>query len=396
VVPLKEEIHEIRCGTLDYFGPGAIEKLPFILKRFRAAGLSRVAVITGRNAYRKSGAWDRILPVLEEENIEFIHYHGIRPNPTTEQIDDAVRAVKPLSPEFVMAIGGGSVLDASKIVALLLLHPSLKARDIFINREAPGSSLPLVAVNLTHGTGSEVDRYAVATVPDVKKKVGAASDAMYPRYAIDDPELMLSLPPDEVLHTSLDAFNHLIEAATTTLSSPYTRMIAREGMKVIHKYLPRAIEAPDDLEPRYYLLYASILGGIAIDCSVVHLTHPLEHVLSAMRPGLSHGLGLCLLLPAVIRTIYPHVPEVLSEILKPVVPCLEGKPDEAEDVADSIREWMDELGIKPGLRHAGFSEDDIPEIMKTFLLAQGYRGSVSLAPLPVDDGIIERIYRESL
>lgn len=388
-------VYEIRCGTVDYFGRGAIDKLPFIFEKLTSLGMKRVGVVTGRASYKKSGAWDRVAPLLKERGVEYVHYDGISPNPTTVQADAAVRELGSFSPDLLLAIGGGSVIDTTKIIAILLLHPGMKASDLYIKREAPEKALPIIAINLTHGTGSEVDRYAVLTIEENRKKSGAASDAMYPRYAIDDPELMLSLPRREVLFTSLDALNHLIEASTTTLSSHYTRMIAKEGVKIIYECLPEALNSPENIEIREKLLYASILGGIAIDCSVVHLTHPLEHVLSALKPELSHGLGLSLLLPSVVKTIYPAVSNVLSDILAPFVPHLKGVPDENDLVANALRDWMETLGVKPGLEQVGFVETDIPNIMECFMETQGLNGSVSLAPVHVDEHLVERIYRES-
>ncbi|RMF99949.1 MAG: iron-containing alcohol dehydrogenase, partial [Nitrospirae bacterium] len=265
-------VYEIRCGSVDYFGRGAVDKLSLIIEKFISLGMKRVGVVTGRASYKKSGAWERVVPCLEKSGVEYVHYDGISPNPTTGQADTAVEEFAPFSPDLLLAIGGGSVIDATKVISILLLHPEMKAKDLFIKRDAPEKAIPIIAINLTHGTGSEVDRYAVLTVEEIKKKSGAASDAMYPKYAIDDPELMLSLPRREVLFTSLDALNHLIEASTTTLSSPYTRMIAKEGVKIIYECLPKALNNPHDIEVKEKLLYASILGGIAIDCSVVHLT----------------------------------------------------------------------------------------------------------------------------
>jgi alcohol dehydrogenase class IV len=393
---MESKVVELRCGSVDYFGIGAIERFSEVMEKHKKMGVSRVALITGKSSYKKSGAWERIKPVLEALNIEYAHYDGITANPTVEQIDEAVERVKEIAPQMVIGIGGGSPLDSSKAVAVLLKYPNKDARDLYRKRFTPHEALPIVAINLTHGTGSEVDRYAVATIPEDKDKSGIGFDCMYPQYAIDDPSLTLALPDREVLYTSLDTLNHAIEAATTTLASAYTVMLAREVVELLARWLPVAIDDPSDLEARYWLLYASVLGGIAIDCAVVHITHPLEHTLSAVRPELAHGLGLSILLPSVIKAIYPASSNVLCQILKPIAPGLKGAPEEAKDAAKAVEGWIFSLGVKEKLSDVGFSEEDIPELVRYLKKAQEGGGSLSLSPVPVDDELLRQIYYESL
>ncbi len=383
---------QIRGGSVTFFGIGAIDKFPEILDIYKGRGLSRAAIITGRNSYRISGAWEKIEDVLSQKKIEYIHYDGIRANPSVDQIDEAVKRVSDFKPQFVIGIGGGSVLDASKIVAALLRNTGKEARDIYVRDFVPQEALPVVAINLTHGTGSEIDRYAVATVPELKDKSGAAAECLYPEYAIDDPTLMLTLPEKQLIYTSLDAVNHLVEAATTTLSSPYTVMLAREGIDIIAKWLPVALKDPSDLEARYWLLYASVLGGIAIDCAVVHITHPLEHTLSAVKPELEHGLGLSILLPSVLKAIYDVQKDVLDLILDPVTRGKRG----ALEVARQVEQWIFSFGVKEKLQDVGFSNDDIQDLVKYTMEAQAGGGSLSLAPLEVTEELVRQIYEESL
>ncbi len=385
-------IVEIRAGSIDYFGVGAIDKALDIIRTYRDRGVERVAIVTGRKSYRLSGAWSKVQGVLEKEKLEFISFDGISPNPTVDQIDKAVQHLKSHSPQLVIGIGGGSVLDASKVIAVLLKNFDLTARDLYIKGRRPFEALPLFAINLTHGTGSEIDRYAVATVPELKDKSGLALDCMYPEYAIDDPSLMLTLPKEQLLYTSLDALNHLVEAATTTLSSSYTVMLAREGIGAIARWLPVAAKEPEDLEARYWLLYASVLGGMAIDSAVVHLTHPLEHTLSALKPEIAHGLGLTVLLPSVVRAIYPAVSDTLQEILMPIV----GECNSSDEMATGLQSWISGLGVKEKLKDIGFSEDDIDDIVHYVMASQEGGGSICLAPVEVDSALIKRIFLESL
>jgi alcohol dehydrogenase class IV len=139
-----------------------------------------------------------------------------------------------------------------------------------------------------------------------------------------------------------------------------------------------------------------MLAGLAIDYSYTHLTHVLEHPLSALNPDLPHGLGLAILLPAVVKETYPAVPEILAEIYEPIVPGLKGVPGEAEKLACGIKDWLKDMGIKERLVDVGFDESQVERLtdlaMSTPLLSQ----MLSQAPVKVDRELVKRIYLNSL
>ena len=135
-------------------------------------------------------------------------------------------------------------------------------------------------------------------------KPAIAYDCIYPEFAIDDPDLMTGLSAKQTRYVSIDAVNHVVEAATSIVASPYSITLAREVIELVGKYLPKAIENPSDKTARYYLCYAAMIAGVCFDNGLLHYTHALEHPLSAMKPDFSHGLGLAILLPAVIKNIF--------------------------------------------------------------------------------------------
>ncbi len=389
-----DRVTEIRTTTVVYLGPGAVDTLEQILSGYRAKGTQRIGILTGRSSYRSSGAWQKVVPVIDALGFEYLHFERIEPNPTTALIDRAVEFFRPYCPQLLIAIGGGSVIDTTKVVAACILAPEVSAEDLYLKRWTPEQALPVVAVNLTHGTGSEVDRYAVATVQRLSYKAGTAHRCLYPAYAIDDPELMVSLSPEQTRYTTLDAMNHLIEAATTKKASAYTVMLAREGISKIAQWLPVVLREPDDIEARGWLLYASMLGGAAIDSAVVHLTHPMEHLLSAINPALPHGLGLTLLLPAVLEVIYQACKDVLREILLPVI----GKdvPDSAEYIRDSLRQWLISVGFTEDLGSYGFTEESVPDLVARAKRLYDRTSSLYLAPVEPTEQTLEYIYRSSI
>jgi len=207
---------------------------------------------------------------------------------------------------------------------------------------------------------------------------------------------MKTLPPNQTKFTSIDAVNHVAEAATTIVASPYSILLAKETIRLITRYLPQALSHPEDLVARYYLLYASAIAGISFDNGLLHFTHALEHPLSAIKPELPHGLGLAMLLPAVVKHIYPAVPEVLADIYEPIVPGLKGVPGEAEKIAAGIEKWLFSLGITEKLEDMGFTKDDIPKLVELATTTPSLDLLLSLAPIKATKEVIAKIYEDSL
>ncbi|QTA37562.1 iron-containing alcohol dehydrogenase [Thermosipho ferrireducens] len=389
-------VFELRSKTTCYFGVGAINKIKDIADALKNIDVDKVIVVTDEIAYKVTGAWDVIEPALKEKNVEYVMYTKVSPNPTVEQIDEATKLGKDFGAKAVIGIGGGSPIDAAKSVAILLEYKDKSATELYEQKFIPTKAVPIIAVNTTHGTGTEVDRFAVASILDKKYKPAIAYDCIYPMFAIDDPELMKTLPYNQTKYTSIDAVNHVTEAATTLVASPYSILLAKETIRLITKYLPQALAHPEDLTARYYLLYASAIAGISFDNGLLHFTHALEHPLSAVKPDLAHGLGLAILLPAVVKHIYPAQPEVLAEIYEPIVPDLKGVPGEAEKIAAGIENWLFTLGITEKLEDIGFKEDDIPHLVELAMNTPSLGLLLSMAPVKATKEAITEIYKNSL
>ena len=206
------DIREIRTKTNVYFGCGAINKIFDIAKDFKAKGLDKIIIMSGKNAYKATGAWDVVEKALKENNIEYINYDKVTPNPDSIAVNEAVSIAKEFGAKAVIGIGGGSPIDAGKSVAILLKYPDKNANDLYEFTFTPTEAAPIVAINLTHGTGTETNRFAVVTLPEKDYKPAIAYDCIYPTYAIDDPALMIKLSPKQTRYVSIDAVNHVVEA----------------------------------------------------------------------------------------------------------------------------------------------------------------------------------------
>ena len=390
------QIQEIRVKTNVYFGVGAITKIEDIAKDLNAKGINKVVVVSGRNAYKSTGAWDYVEKALKNNNIGYVNYANVTPNPTTAAIDEATSMAKDFGAQAVIAIGGGSPIDTGKSVAILLEYPDKTAAQLYEFEFTPEKSAPIVAINLTHGTGTEVNRFAVATNLEKNFKPAIAYDCIYPSYSIDDPQLMTKLSLNQTLYTSIDAVNHVVEGATSTVASPYSITLAKETIRLVAKYLPKAAADLENPEYRYYLLYASLLGGVGFDNGLLHYTHALEHPLSAVKPELSHGLGLAMLLPAVIKTIYPAKAATLADILEPIAPGLKGTPDEAEKAAELVEKWLCDVGVPQKLTDDGFCEGDVDKLVNLCFTTPSLDGLLGIAPVKATKEVVKQIYEESM
>ncbi len=390
------DIKEIRTRTTVYFGVGAIKKIEDIAKTLKTKGIDKVIVMSGRNAYKATGAWDYVEKALKDNGIGYVNFDQVTPNPTTHHVDDATKMARDFGAKAVISIGGGSPTDAGKSVAILLEYPDKNADDIYEFKFAPEKAAPIVSINLTHGTGTETNRFAVVTNLEKNFKPAIAYDCIYPMFAIDDPQLMTKLSPKQTRYVSIDAVNHVVEAATSAVASPYSISLAKEVIELVGKYLPKALENPDDLEARYFLAYAAMMGGVSFDNGLLHYTHALEHPLSAVKPDLSHGLGLAILLPAVIKTIYKDRPHVLAEILAPIAPGLKGEPQEAEKAAKEVQNWLASVGVPEKLIDEGFKEEDVEKLVDLVYTTPSLAGLLAIAPSGNGRDVVEAIYRDSL
>jgi alcohol dehydrogenase class IV len=167
-------------------------------------------------------------------------------------------------------------------------------------------------------------------------------------------------------------------------------------VELISEYLPEVLKKPDNLEARYFLMYASAIAGISFDNGMLHLTHALEHPLSAIKPDLPHGLGLAMLLPAVFKYTYKAKPQILAYVYQPIIPDLKGRPNEAEEAASKLEQWIFNLGVKEKLADVGFSEKDIPKLVRLAFETPALDLLLNLAPMEVDENLVEAIYKESL
>ncbi|MDD2555797.1 MAG: iron-containing alcohol dehydrogenase [Syntrophaceticus sp.] len=392
------QVMEIRSRTLCYLGVGALQKVNDICDWLKNQGIDKVLICTDKTVYKVTGVWDVLEPAMKKRGIAWTMYDEVVPNPTVDGIDKAVKMGKEIGAGAVFGIGGGSPIDTCKSSAVLL-HPDnaqYNARDLYTFKFTAENAVPIIAINTTHGTGTEVDRFAVASIPEMEYKPCLVGDCIYPTFAIDDPAVLIGLPANQTRYTGIDALNHVNEACTSLVTNPYVVLLAEETARLVARYLPQAVAHPDDLTARYYLLYASMIAGIDFDNGLLHFTHAMEHPLSAVKPDLAHGLGLAILLPAVIKYTYPAVPEILSAVYAPIVPGLKGVSGEAEECAVGVEQWLFSVGVTEKLEDMGYKESDVDKLVNLAFNTPSLDILLGVAPIKADEKVVRAIYEESM
>ena len=237
----ERDVKEIRTKTTTYLGVGAIAKIDDIAADLKARGIDSILCVTGGHSYKLTGAWDYVTAACAKHGIRISLYDKVTPNPTTDSIDEAAALGRSPEAKAVLCIGGGSPIDAGKSAAIILANPGKTAEELYTFAFTPTKAVPIVVVNLTHGTGSEVNRFAVASITKHNHKPAIAYDCLYPLFSIDDPGLMIKLSPKQTRYVSIDSVNHVIEAATAVTANPLSILLAGETIRLVAEYLPKSI-----------------------------------------------------------------------------------------------------------------------------------------------------------
>ena len=355
------------------FGSGKLHDLPTYLP----ASKSRCALVTGTNA-------ERIKPVFE-----LLKNAGANPaafsisgEPTTDRINMLAQQARNLGCDYVVAFGGGSILDAGKAIAALLTNDG----DLFDYIEVVGKGQPLphpsapwIAIPTTAGTGSEVTQNAVLKVPEQKVKVSLRHPSMLPTVALVDPELTLTLPPELTASTGMDALTHLLEAFVSKRATPLTDALCRDGLKKISSALKRAYLHGDDLKAREEMALASLYGGLALANAGLGVVHGFAAAMGG-EFKIAHGWICAILLPAAyeinIQSLQKNHPE--SPALKKyqeAAALLTGRPDATpEDGLD----WIDTLAVTlciPSLEDFSITPDHFPNLIKKAQQSNSMKGN---------------------
>lgn len=309
-------------------------------------------------------------------------------------------------PQVVVGYGGGSALDAAKLVALLCAHGG-SLPDYYGENGVPGPVLPIVAIPTTAGTGSEVTPVAVLSDPDRELKVGVSSPHLIPRIAVVDPELTMAAPRSVSVYAGIDAFVHAVESLTARALRPehravlpvfvgrdlLTEPLALEAVTLIHRALPRVVDDLGDVSARIDMARGSLLAGIAFGSAGTHVSHAIQYPIGAMTHT-PHGLGTGTLLPYVLQACVGVVPEMLARIGEAMGRGQGGGiPERAQDAVDEVAWLCARVGLPVSLAELGVAQADEERVVELTLQVTRLLG---IAPIEADRNAIRNIVRAAI
>ena len=262
------------------------------------------------SSYKKNGSFDKTIEELKLANVKYVHLANISENPLKEDCEAAGKFARKHHCDFIVALGGGAVLDAAVPVAIMATNRG-DLWDYVYGGTGKGLSpknkpLPIVTIATTSGTGSEINECAVISKEDTKEKIGIGDRRCKPVLSIVDPTYMITVPPKYTAFQGLDAFFHHAEAMMSTKCNMMTEVIALDAIKRLNKFLPIAVKDGNNIEAREQVAFAATMSGISMQLTRITAQHSIEHALSAIHRNLPHGAGLILVAVEYAKFFYKN------------------------------------------------------------------------------------------
>ena len=389
------ENFEFVSPTHFVFGRGAEEKVGAKLVE---RGAKRVLLHFGGSSAVKSGLIDRVKASLDAAGVEHVELGGVRPNPEIGLVREGVALCKEQGIDWVLAVGGGSVIDSAKAIA----NGACIEEDVwelFVTKRPNPDVLPIAAVLTIPAAGSEASKNTVISNDELGMKTGYGNDAQRPKLAFLNPELTFTLPEYQTAAGITDLFAHLLERFFDDLGAvPVTDNLNLSLMKTVRAEAPRVLTEPENYDARANIMWAGMLchqGYAGCGRHEDWATHGLEHELSALNPAITHGAGLAVMFPAWMEYVYDANPARFAQYGREVFGlATTGDLDaDALSAIDETRAFFASLGMPTTLEELDVHEDDIEKMIPTLRANKG-EAFGSFKKLTMDDA--RAIYRLAL
>ena len=343
-----------------YFGAGSRK---VIAEEVAKRGYKKALIVTDKDLI-KFGVADQVIAVLKDANIPYEIFDEVKPNPTVKNVKAGIAAFQAAGADFMIAIGGGSSMDTSKAIGIIINNPEFS--DV-VSLEGVANtkkkSVPVIALPTTAGTAAEVTINYVITDEENVKKMVCVDPNDIPTLAIIDPELMLSMPRGLTASTGMDVLTHAIEGLITLGAWEMSDMFETKAIEMIAKWLPKAVENPSDIEARDGMATAQYIAGMAFSNVGLGLVHGMAHPLGAYY-DIPHGVANALLLPFVMeynkeaaKAKYRTIAEAMG------VDTSSMSDDEAADAAvKAVKDLAIRVRIPQHLSEIGVPESGLPTL----------------------------------
>jgi alcohol dehydrogenase class IV len=365
--------------TQIHFGCNKFNETGKLVKHFG----KKCLIVTGRNSMKNHGYLDKIKIILKKESIEPIFFNNISNDAKSSEVNKGALICREENIDFIIALGGGSAIDGAKAISVCYDLENIEPL-IGVQLKKDKKSLPLVAIPTTAGTGSEVTKGAIITDDKKNYKSGVRGEQIFPKIAIIDPILSITMPEDVAATTGFDTFTHLFESYIANKSNNFTDMISIAGLKLIMTALPKSLKSPTDIKLREKISYAALLGGINVGNASTCIPHRLQQAMGSV-PSVhqAHAKGLAAIYPSWTTRVYNFRKEKIEK--------LKDNLDQKGKSTDFIDEFIENVGVKNKLSEYNVKKDHIDIFVKNI------SGNLDNDPIePKSDKLFKEIYLESL
>ena len=352
------------------FGSGSLELIGEVARRRGR----RASLFVGRRALVERGIIGRVEELLRREGVEPLPPFRVGREPRIEDVEEGAREIRRSKAEVVIGIGGGSVMDLGKAAAGIATK-SAGLREYMRGREFEGEGLPFIAVPTTAGTGAEVTSNAVLIDPQAKTKRSFRSPHLFPKAAIVDPSLTLSLPPEITARTGMDALCQAIESLISKGATPLTIPLSLKAVELVGRNLVEAYRRGEDLLLREKVMCGALLSGLALENAALGIVHGVAHPLGAIY-DIPHGLLCGLLLPYAIEFNMSVAAGRLA-LAAEALGASEGgdERERARKLREKIEEILDALHFPRRLRDLGVRREDFRKVAEDGLSSRSMRSN---------------------
>ena len=386
---------EFVSPTKIYFGSGKENDVGSILKEF---GANRVLIVIGKNSVIKSGLLERVVVSLGKVSIPFELLRGVRANPTFDLVEEGLSIIRTHKIDFILAIGGGSVIDTAKCIAVNFYHNG-GVKDINLHKAAPTKALPVGVILTISAAGSELSNSCVIQDDATGIKVGFNSDLVRPVFAIENPELTYSLPKEQIAYGVVDILMHTLERYFS--ESDKYELADEFALGLIKNVLEvglLAYQNPTNYEYQSALMLASSLshnGLTSIGKKYYMPLHQLEHPLSGTFPHIAHGLGLAILFPAWCKYYYKYDIDKFTTLGERVFDIYSGdKEQDALATISAFEEYFARMELPNKLSDLGVKKEDIESLVNK--VTNNNTRTVYHHTKPINDEVARKIYYSCL
>ncbi|MDD5804611.1 MAG: iron-containing alcohol dehydrogenase [Clostridia bacterium] len=382
-------MHQIKIPSCIYGGEGSVEKVKEIIVKEQS---KKILVFTDKGI-RNTGLADILLKQLDEVDVAYTVFDDLRAEPAYQDVEKMMEEVQSCSGDLIVAIGGGSVMDAAKLCSVLK-DAEYTVKDLLNDPSLARKQIKTVMLPTTCGTGSEATCNAIVAIPEEQSKKGIVNDAMIPDYVILDAQMIARLPKQIVAATGVDALAHAVECFTSKKATPFSDTYALASAKLIFGNIRDAYNEPDNMEAKNAMMLGAFYGGVAITGSGTTAVHALSYPLGG-KYHIAHGVSNAILFAHVMEFNKDACEDRLAVLCDAIAPKLAARSveEKAQYVIEQIADIVKVTNIPTDLKEFGVKNEDLDFLVEAG--SQQQRLLVNnMKELSLDD--IKSIYKKVL